>query len=349
MKAIKQILVTVVFVILLSSCNTTTKEKGVVINGVEWATRNVGEKGTFVDNPEDYGGHWGWEEAKVVCPEGWRLPTIAEMESLINSGSTWVMANGIGGRQFSSGGNMLFLPAGGLDVREENGGEGKLGLYWTSDSGICHLNGIASGIGLWFQDEDTIDIEDISAICPGYKTPCIRCVRDVAPVAKVETSQSNITEEEPKDDNSGFQFGNPNMGVKYILEVEYSKEIEIWHPREKEEEEIRTEIKVENYTANLIVELSSDTRTILNGSDNGAIPNISIEQATIDGLNNDGQWRGYTGGVLALQGTSKVKKLENWKRYGSNNKNIISAKILSVKEGYINRDEITSENYQFYY
>jgi len=35
-------------------------EEGVVINGVRWATRNVGAHGQFVAKPEDYGGYYQW-------------------------------------------------------------------------------------------------------------------------------------------------------------------------------------------------------------------------------------------------------------------------------------------------
>jgi len=35
-------------------------EKGVVINGVKWATRNLASHGKFVENPEDYGALFQW-------------------------------------------------------------------------------------------------------------------------------------------------------------------------------------------------------------------------------------------------------------------------------------------------
>jgi len=35
-------------------------EEGVVINGVRWATRNLGAGGHFVAKPEDYGGYYQW-------------------------------------------------------------------------------------------------------------------------------------------------------------------------------------------------------------------------------------------------------------------------------------------------
>jgi uncharacterized protein (TIGR02145 family) len=90
-----------------------TIDKGIEINGLIWATRNVGAPGTFVENPEDYGmlyqwnravgwssteplvNHLGntgsaswnptspdwaptWEESNNVCPTGWRVPTSLE-------------------------------------------------------------------------------------------------------------------------------------------------------------------------------------------------------------------------------------------------------------------------------
>ena len=102
---------------------------GVVINGVRWATRNVGEKGTFVSSPEQYGKYYTWEEAQRACPQGWRLPTVAELKKL-RDGSTWTTLNGMNGRKF---GNM-FLPAAGY--RYGSGGVlfnfGSDGCYYSS-------------------------------------------------------------------------------------------------------------------------------------------------------------------------------------------------------------------------
>jgi uncharacterized protein (TIGR02145 family) len=36
------------------------EEKGVIINGVKWATRNLASHGKFVENPEDYGALFQW-------------------------------------------------------------------------------------------------------------------------------------------------------------------------------------------------------------------------------------------------------------------------------------------------
>ena len=51
------------FSLIISSCNGDEPEKtdaGVVIDGVRWATRNLASHGTFVENPEDFGGLFQW-------------------------------------------------------------------------------------------------------------------------------------------------------------------------------------------------------------------------------------------------------------------------------------------------
>ncbi|MCL2435433.1 MAG: hypothetical protein FWD09_04755 [Lentimicrobiaceae bacterium] len=142
-------------------------EEGALINGIRWATRNVDVPGMFTANPEDAGMfyQWNrrvgwsatdplinsnggttwngsypagdtWEKANDPCPSGWRVPTIDELKNLANADSQWVIENGVGGRIFGSGDNLLFLPAvahrnhsdGILDI----GGVGNNGTYWSS-------------------------------------------------------------------------------------------------------------------------------------------------------------------------------------------------------------------------
>ena len=110
------------------------KDEGVVIKGVKWATRNLAEKGKFENGPEDLGGLFTWEEAKNACPSGWRLPTKAELEKLVNAGSKWTTQNGINGRLFGTAPNQIFLPAAGR--RDCSDGTfnnvGASGIYWSS-------------------------------------------------------------------------------------------------------------------------------------------------------------------------------------------------------------------------
>jgi len=128
-------------------------EKGVVINGVRWATCNVGAKGTFVTKPEDYGNYYTWTEAKNACPSGWRLPTKTEIESLINTTyvtSEWTTLNDTTGRRFTdkTTGNNIFLPAAGFYNPNPGYGMaavGEYGIYWSSTEA-----GSDTAYDLWF-------------------------------------------------------------------------------------------------------------------------------------------------------------------------------------------------------
>jgi uncharacterized protein (TIGR02145 family) len=145
-------------------CNME-EEEGVVINGIRWATRNVGMPRTFTKKPEDAGmfyqwnrkvgwsstdpmknsnGGTGWnssiepgdtwEPKNDPCPCGWRVPTIEELKSLANAGSSGNNLNGVKGNFFGNGEETIFLPAAG--GRSDSGGGlrsvGTYGDYWSS-------------------------------------------------------------------------------------------------------------------------------------------------------------------------------------------------------------------------
>ena len=163
----------------------------VEINGTKWATRNVGRPGEFVDSCDDYGMFYqfnskvGWNAVDVQitsttcsnapascdwintlypqtpipiwcpknnpCPEGWRIPTQAEWQDLIdNSGLNsavtagtyvprWILtSNGVYGTLFGAD-NQLFLPAAGYRVAITttyggNAGELKESVYTEEPS-----------------------------------------------------------------------------------------------------------------------------------------------------------------------------------------------------------------------
>jgi len=135
MRAVLFILV----LVFLSSCaifrKTRTAEKGVEISGIYWASRNVGEiPGTFAENAESAGGHFSWEEAQEVCPEGWRLPTIEELSALKNTRVTWMRVNDVGGWAFGKGENQIFIPAVGFEnpLTDTMDGKGESGFYWSN-------------------------------------------------------------------------------------------------------------------------------------------------------------------------------------------------------------------------
>jgi len=84
-------------------------KEGVVIKGTRWATRNVGERGTFVAQPHYSGNKYTWEEAENACPSGWRLPTENEINDLLHAPNRWITINGVGGRVFGTPPNVIFL------------------------------------------------------------------------------------------------------------------------------------------------------------------------------------------------------------------------------------------------
>ena len=129
------------FQIYIDACNTKLGTKnnavviidnGVEINGVVWATCNVGNRGTFVPTPEDYGNYYTWEQAQNVCPSGWRLPTKEEFNGLINSGtSVWSELNGVKGCYLGSENKRVFFPFAGYGKFNVLG-QGDSGCYWSS-------------------------------------------------------------------------------------------------------------------------------------------------------------------------------------------------------------------------
>jgi len=106
---------------------------GVEINGLIWATCNVGEQGTFVSAPQNSGNYYRWGGAYRACPAGWRLPTQKELDALKTLGSKWTSIDGVAGRQFGSGENTIFLPATGYyDAKGYHVLASKWGVYWSS-------------------------------------------------------------------------------------------------------------------------------------------------------------------------------------------------------------------------
>jgi len=151
---------------------TFQEEPLVKINGVAWATRNVDAPGTFAARSEDAGmfyqwnrktgwpaadavSGWDnsypagntWEKSNNPCPDGWRLPTLADIQKLCdesNVSSEWIIQNGIPGRKFTdkTTENFIFLPAPGyhssFDGKPFNAGT--LGNYWSSSTASGNLS-----------------------------------------------------------------------------------------------------------------------------------------------------------------------------------------------------------------
>jgi len=98
---------------------------GIVIDGVRWATHNLGSS-----KIEGFGKYYTWEEAKRACPQGWRLPTCKELQSLFNVNRVRTEINGILGENF---GNKIFLPAAGCYRKGSPLNIGREIFYWSSE------------------------------------------------------------------------------------------------------------------------------------------------------------------------------------------------------------------------
>jgi len=136
-------------------------DKGVVINGLRWATRNVGTPNKFVMNQEDFGMYyqfnrkmgWNeyskeqwdktiptgttWEKVNNPCPEGWRLPTSEELKTLLDTTkvySEWTIHNGISIVKFTDKltKEQIFLPLSGSRDWENGILHKGDGNYWSS-------------------------------------------------------------------------------------------------------------------------------------------------------------------------------------------------------------------------
>ena len=131
---------------------TALYDEGVVINGVRWATRNIDAPGTFAEFPTSTGmffnrGVWAISNesrrpfpipSRTIpagcpvgpCPEGWRLPTEQELQSLIDAGSITASVSGIRGRLFGEAPYQIFLPAAGIVEGGTLLFNGIRGYYW---------------------------------------------------------------------------------------------------------------------------------------------------------------------------------------------------------------------------
>lgn len=98
-----------------------TTDSGVQISGTTWATRNVGNKGTFVNNRTELGEKYYIEDAKNACPNGWRLPTYKEIENLISLGRI---------EEYKEG----FLISSSLFLPTEVGNFGNGSSYWSGEN-----------------------------------------------------------------------------------------------------------------------------------------------------------------------------------------------------------------------
>ncbi len=142
---------------------------GVIINGIKWAACNIDKPGTFAASPEDAGMFYqwnrkigwsvtdpkinsnggtfwssgipagdSWEKINDPSPAGWRIPTLAEFKTLLESDKVQhkpVTLNGVTGIKFTckTSGNSIFLPVAGYRGFSSGAISNiKTGCYWSS-------------------------------------------------------------------------------------------------------------------------------------------------------------------------------------------------------------------------
>jgi len=110
----------------------TKESDGVTINGITWATKNVG-----ATNPEDYGKYFDRERTKTACPEGWYLPSEEDFKAILNYG-TWTRQKGKYGLKIEENGNFFFLPAAGYYMEPHYIEQDKSGFYRSSTAAQGH-------------------------------------------------------------------------------------------------------------------------------------------------------------------------------------------------------------------
>ena len=191
------------------------QETGVVINGVTWATRNVGAPNTFANNPEDIGMYYQWnskigwtaegvpsDETSIwnsawngngaatwqtvnnPCPEGWHVPTVENLQSLLNT--EWVsQIEPVKGTTFGDGDNTIFLPEYGI-LMEDNGSFGySQSCYWS--------NSLQEGMVRHLTIQPSYNAAFLYNSSPAYGYS-IRCVKDGGiGINEVSTDTENAT------------------------------------------------------------------------------------------------------------------------------------------------------------
>jgi uncharacterized protein (TIGR02145 family) len=101
-----------------------------------------------------------WESANAPSPAGWRVPTLAELRTLLDTAMVsreWTACNGVCGRLFTdkTTGKSLFLPAAGICNDGGNmvcGSAGSYGEYWSStqhNSTYAYILFFYDGVADW--------------------------------------------------------------------------------------------------------------------------------------------------------------------------------------------------------
>lgn len=176
-------------------------QKGVRINGVVWAERNVNTPGKFTESAEEYGMYYqwnrneawdatesakGWNSAPAdgktftkendPCPAGWRVPTAKEIGKLLDTHkveSIHTTENGVYGQLFidrKTGGSIFLPAAGGLNAYGISGPDGLsgIGCYWSATRSSA-----TRGVSMVF-NRTGMNPVTVQNLANGYSIRCVK-------------------------------------------------------------------------------------------------------------------------------------------------------------------------------
>ncbi|MDR2585810.1 MAG: DUF1566 domain-containing protein [Prevotellaceae bacterium] len=177
--------------------NPSIYDEGEVINGVRWATRNVDTPGKFAESSSKAGMlyQWGrnkewpftdplsdtwptapaggtiWAEGSNPCPKDWRLPTKAEIESLLDKTvpQFWSLVGADKGVYLGTFPHRIFLPI--ISIRFEDGtiSLNYSGGFWSSTP----INSTEA----WafdFNIDENISANSVYEKCSGLSVRCVK-------------------------------------------------------------------------------------------------------------------------------------------------------------------------------
>lgn len=128
------------------SDDSYTPESSVTIDGVTWATCNVG-----ATSCSDRGRLFTYDMALQSCPDDWRLPTRDEIETIMalfyHFGESEDRIRGLFFTGSSPDGDSVFLPCAGYNFGYGHRGLQEYGCYWLS-TGDCFVFCGGRGVGV---------------------------------------------------------------------------------------------------------------------------------------------------------------------------------------------------------
>ena len=207
MKITKIFIIAAIAGSMLAGCSKNndpaTREQGILINGVVWAQCNVDAPGKFADKPEASGMFYQWNRKRAYpttenvtdwddtnpagtawtavndpSPAGWRVPTKAELEKLLDLTKVDIKfdeRSGIKGVYFSdkaNPNNRIFLPVAGwrdFEFDFKLVGVGAWSGYWSSAQSNDN-----EAYSLSIQWNSDCKIFDLSTKIAGLSLRCVK-------------------------------------------------------------------------------------------------------------------------------------------------------------------------------